>query len=324
MKYILYIGLNKTGTSTLQVYLGKNQAELLARGIWYPQLGRDPFAQHDLAQAIKEKDLARYRIDAAALKERGVPEGTRTVLICSENFHTVREVGDVAAVFPPACTRVFLYLREHVAYLTSWYQQVAQTRGDLTCSAMDFARLNGYPFMELVDRWRTVYGESLEVRAYDRAKLKDGDIVTDFFAAAFATEPPAERRFKDNNPSISGNLLFVKLVLNHFLTGEESRRIIEELSALSNIDARFTGRIQMDKQEAGKLVHRYREDREALRQQFGIAFKPPRDGQAGNAVPDLLTLKDDVALLLNEAKKRGFAFYDLFLQKREYLLPVLA
>jgi len=324
MNYLLHIGLNKTGTSTLQVYLGNNRAELLARGIWYPQMGRDRYAQHDLAQGIKEKDLARYGIDAAALKQGGVPPNTETVLLCSENFHTVREVADVAVLFPPAQTRVLLYLREHVGYLTSWYQQVAQTRGDLTCSAMDFARMQGYPFMELVNRWRAVYGDCLQVRAYERGNLKGGDIVADFFSAAFGMSPPVERRSPDLNPSISGNLLFVKLVLNHFLTGEESRRVIEELSALAGIDKRFTGSIQMAAQEAGRLAHRYREDRQQLREQFGIGFKPPREGQAGNPVPDLARLKDDIALFLDESKKRGFAFHELFLQKRAFLFPGMA
>ena len=322
MRFVLHIGLNKTGTSTLQVYLDKHREELLDQGIWYPALGRFPYAQHDLAQGIKEKDFSRYGIDPAALNETAVPKGVETVLICSENFHTVRDVSDVAALFPPEKTQVIVYLREHVAYLASWYQQVAQTRGDLTCSFFDFARLQGYPLMELVDRWRAIYGEKLHVRTYERDKLVDRDIVADFFSVAFGSKPPKARQFEDKNPSISGNLLFLKLLLNHILTWDESQKIIEELSALAGLDRRFTGSIQVAENDAKRLIHRYRQDRQQLKEQFGITFKVPREGQSGNPVPDLAALRDDVALFLKVAKNRGFAFHDLFMQKRELLFPL--
>ena len=38
MRYVLHIGTNKTGTSTLQDYLGTQRPELLSLGIWYPEI----------------------------------------------------------------------------------------------------------------------------------------------------------------------------------------------------------------------------------------------------------------------------------------------
>jgi hypothetical protein len=324
MRYILHIGLNKTGTSTLQVYLHNHRAELQAQGVWYPSMGKSANAQHDLAQGIKEKDFSKYGIDPGVLKESGAPEGTKTILICSENFHTVKDVPAVAALFPPEQTKVIIYLREHVAYLASWYQQVVQTRGDITYSFFDFAQLLGYPFMDLVGRWKSIYGENVHVRAYDRDKLVGGDIVVDFFAAAFGTKPPSPRHFEDKNPSISGNLLFVKLVLNHFLTMEESQAIIEELGALAVMDKRFTGKMRVSELDAKRLVHRYREDRKQLRESFGIMLKPPREGLDGNAAPDMATLRDDVAFFLSTAKARNFRFHDTFSRNRDLFFPPFA
>jgi hypothetical protein len=324
MQYVLHIGMNKTGTSTLQVYLYNHRAELQEKGIWYPSLGRSLNAQHDLSRGIKEKDFAKYGIDPAVLTDSGAPEGTQTILICSENFHTVNDVSRVAALFPPSQTKVILYMREHIAYLASWYQQMTQTRNDITCSYYDFARIMGYPFMELVDRWRSVYGANLNVRAYDREKLVGGDIVVDFFSAAFDGKPPSPRQFEDKNPSISGNLLFVKLLLNHFITMEESGAIVEELSSFAVQDKRFTGKIQISEFEAKRIAQLYRDDRHRIREELGIGFKVPREGVEGNPVPDLARLREDIAFFLDTAKSRGFVFYDMFCQKRDFLFPALA
>jgi hypothetical protein len=325
MRYVLHIGTNKTGTSTLQAYLGTLREELLQRGIWYPRIGNFEYAHHDLAEAIKlGGEFARFNIDPKSIAGEAVPSGVHTVIISSENFHTVRDISAVAALFPPDRTQVVLYLREHISYLSSWYQQDVQAaRALITCSFFEYAQLRGYPFMDLVERWQAVYGENLHVGAYDRNKLSGGDIVEDFFSVAFKSGPPIARRFEDKNPSISGNLLFTKLVLNHLLTVEESLRIVEELSALATLDKRFTGKISITERDAKRLAHRFGDDRKQLREKFGIGFKPPREGVQANPVPDFDTLHHDIGLLLQTAKDRSFAFHDIFMKKRDLMFSGL-
>jgi hypothetical protein len=325
MRYVLHIGTNKTGTSTLQVYLGTNRDELLKRGVWYPRAGRFEHAHHDFAEAIKlGGEFAKFGIDPAQVQAGAAPPGTETILLSSENFHTLRDISGVAEMFPPGRTRVVLYLREHISYLASWYQQDVQAaRALITCTFPEYAQLRGYPFMDLVGRWKRVYGDGLVVRAYDRERLAGGDIVEDFFHAAFGIQPPVARVFEDKNPSISGNLLFSKLVLNHLLTVEESLSIVEELSTLATLDARFSGRIRIAEQDAKRLAHRFGEDRRQLKQEAGVVFKPPKDGVAGNPVPDLSTLQADMAFLLAAARERGFAFHDIVMRKRDLIFPAL-
>jgi hypothetical protein len=325
MRYVLHIGTNKTGTSTLQVYLGSHREELLAHGIWYPRIGKFEYAHHDLAEALKlGGDFARFGVDPAVLQESAVPEGVKTVLLSSENFHTIKDLARVTALFPPDRTTIILYLREHISFLSSWYQQDVQAaRALVTCTFFEYAQLRGYPFMDLVSRWQAAYGENVRVRSYDRERMPSGDIVEDFFDTAFETKPPAPRKFEDRNPSISGNLLFTKLVLNHLLTVDESLRIVEELSSLATLDKRFSGKIRIAEQDTKRLAHRFGEDRKNLKQNFGVAFRPPRGGVEGNPVPNLPALHDDVTLLLNSAQARGFAFYDIFMQKREMMFPAL-
>src|SRR3954468_23386329 len=137
MRYVLHIGTNKTGTSTLQAYLGTHRKTLLEHGICYPLLGSDPLAHHELAEAIKLQDLGKFALIPTAVTNPVVGLPYNTVLFSSENFHTIMNVSSVANLFPPDETLIVLYVREHVRYLASWYQQDVQ-EWNVTCSFNDF------------------------------------------------------------------------------------------------------------------------------------------------------------------------------------------
>jgi len=318
MQYLLHIGTNKTGTSTLQRYLGGIRDELLKQGIWYPQIGSYPMAHHDYALGILKKDFAERGVDPDIIKHP--PPGTELVLLSSEAFHTVYPVEAVAERFPPDRTQIVLYLREHVSYLASWYQQSAQERL-MTCSFREFGELFRRDFAGLVDRWRKVYGDNVRVRPYDRERLRDGDIVKDFFWTAFRSDPPVERTFPDANPSISGNLLLLKLILNHMITIEENKRIIEEFAGLSQIDPRFGGRFTVSEREARRIAFKQGDDRKRLKQEYGIVFKPPREGIVGSPMPDPENLRSDMERILEHARKRGFFVYDLIKERHDLFFP---
>jgi len=320
MRYVLHIGTNKTGTSTLQDYLGTQRPELLSLGIWYPEIGSFPYAHHDLAYAIKKSDFGTYGISPDVISEGAAPSGATTTIISSEAFHTIRDVESVATFFPPDRTTVVLYLREHLSYLASWYREAAQAR-DITCSFFDFAQIFGYSLSEMADRWSTVYGKNFHVRPYERDKLVNRDIVSDFFATAFDMPPPIIRDFQDRNPSIAGNLLFLKLVLNHFLTPSDNKAIVHELSTLATLEPRFGGKMFVSEQDARRVTHRHAQDRKDLRQRHRIVFTPNREGIEGNRSPDMATLRDDIGLMLEISKARNFEFERVLLKNLGLLIP---
>ena len=53
MQYIVHIGVNKTGTSSLQSAFHGQRAQLAARGIVYPDIGLDLGAHHNLSRVVK-------------------------------------------------------------------------------------------------------------------------------------------------------------------------------------------------------------------------------------------------------------------------------
>jgi hypothetical protein len=181
-RFLLHIGANKTGTSSIQRMLATNAPALACAGWVYPHFHLSHCAHHPLAYAL------------AGHPTRGVPDGWRTAfaqatadpgmayVISSELF--VRNVPPEAAatLFPPDQTRIVLYLREHLSYLASWYAQAVQER-NLTASFDDYIRLFPQPFEGFLKRWEAVYGAAaITLRPFRRDAFPGGDIRQDMLA----------------------------------------------------------------------------------------------------------------------------------------------
>lgn len=311
MQYIVHIGVNKTGTSSLQSAFHGHRARLTARGIVYPDIGIDLAAHHNLSRVVKGARPA-----AVGLPEdwpaafAAVVGDARLCVLSSEDFATIPDPAPLARICPPGQTRIVVYVREHVAHAASWYQQAVQSQ-NLTMSLRDFAERGVADYCGLVDRWAAVYGaEAVILRHYDRAQLVAGDVVADF---AELVEPGLAALFAgktyDANPSLSGNLLFLKRLLNAFLTREEARAIVHEAGALTVLDPGFRGKMAVDAETVTRIRHLSRADREGLATRFGIHLAAPHGALKGHACPDHGRLAADFAQIRDHAahSKPGIA-----------------
>jgi hypothetical protein len=273
MKFVLHIGTNKTGTSSLQDCLYRNRDRLREHGVLYPDIGLDGAAHHNLGRTIKQGDP-----DELGIGEKwrnfikASSDAFETTLFSSETFHTIEKVSLVGKYFPAGETRIILYIREHAAYLASWYQQAVQAR-NLTSTLEEFIKGYGRHYSLLVGAWAEVFGaRNVIVRVYDRSRLRDGDIISDFVSLLPPLEKATLQLEKDEkNPSISGNLLFLKCVLNHFITEAESKEVIYEINELSKLDSTFVGRIFVPENLVKRIAYEYRRDRHELTSRFRIS-----------------------------------------------------
>ena len=310
MRFILHIGINKTGTSSLQRTLSNNADALRALDICYPETGRGGgAAHHDLSRALKGMPAERFGLPPAWREAfLAEAESCATCVVSSEDFATMPDPAKAATLFPPGETQVVVYLREHLRHLASWYQQAIHSRA--VCLDFDeFARNYRKDFHPVLDRWKQVFGaRNLLVRQYDRATLEDGDIVRDFLAHAI---PEAQGKLTpvpgEANPSLAGNLLFAKLLLNLTQPQDLAQgRTLTELAALTKLDASFRGSVPVAAETVARLRRLTRPDREALARDHGFRFEPPMGAIDGPAYPDLTRLRDDLELLRDGARKRGF------------------
>ena len=313
MNIVLHIGVNKTGTSSLQFACSENHEALSASGILYPKIGQGYSAHHGVAFEIhrdekKNKPGDRWgALDPGwldCLEEMAI--GHDAVVLSSEAFHSLGNPARVAEVFSGHQVSVVMYLREHFGYVRSWYQQAVQGNV-VTCALSDFQGVRKASLCSVVDEWVAAFGEkSVYPRVFDRSGLVGGDIVSDFFS--IAPLPPVDlssfaKAEVRKNLSVSGNLLFFKRVANHILTRQEAIDVADELGAMTVLDKSFQGAIAVDESVAGKIRGLYEEDRRLLEDKYGLKFSALKWSPDGNQCPNPDRLARDWELVVSEMER---------------------
>lgn len=305
MEYLIHIGTNKTGTSSLQSFIYSNKEKLLKFGVLYPEIGIETSAHHNFVRWVKTKseddqfyDDFRKSID---------PFKPEKVLFSSESFHTLENPDLLLKFFPKGQTKIVVYIREHAAYLSSWYQQALQAR-NTSIGFDEFIQIFSADYKKLITKWVNTFGkENVFVRNYNREDLYDRDIVSDFLSNYLEFDKSVFKSLLlEKNPSIAGNLLYIKRILNQVITKQESLSIVYEIVELTKLKPEFKGKIALDPQILAKISFLYREDRKWLKKNYGISIEPIKEIKKGHLFPDMNTLKDDLKLVYNTAETKNF------------------
>lgn len=237
---IVHMGLNKTGSTTLQGWLQINRAALRDQGIWYDSL--EPHGGPHLSTATGWTIYAHsqrtnyvpggwqaqsYRIRSRAdLQERldqfltGVeatfpPPGEGTYLTSSEHIgagvKNVPEMDKLHNWFASRFNEVryVVYIREQTDWVASAYVQAVRSG---TTESLDayIERFGFNDYHALIKKWRGVAGaENVDVRLFDRAAFEGGDLIDDFAHAigADASQTLRPSRLNDSMPLYQLNLL---------------------------------------------------------------------------------------------------------------------
>lgn len=295
---IIHIGLNKTGTSSIQNFLGKNRAHLATRGFCYPNLGDGSAAHHAAAAALARGEGDTLR--ALVMAQMGE---TDTLLLSSEAFADLDDSAVIARLFADFEVEVVVYVREHLSHLVSWYQQDIQM-GSMTCGLDAYGALKTGGFAPRLEAWRRAFGAArMQVAIYDRQMLTAGDSLTDFMARIGLDGWESWPRTPwENNPSVTGNLLFFKKLANCFGDGRQPG-IAEEIEELSKLSPRFRGRLHVSAPLAEKIVHRSGADRERLKALYGLAVPVHAGPLDGEPMPFHETLAEDWTLVTEAAQE---------------------
>ena len=308
-KYILHIGTNKTGTTAIQDYLFNNKENLKKEGVIYPSTGIQNFAHHNLARVMIGKPPSEVGLPTdwfQTLKKEC--EGFETVIISSEVFHTIDDPKRLTKFFPSGKTEIIIYLREHLAYLTSWYQQAVQLR-NITSKFSEFVELTytQLNFMEIIDKWTKVFGKkNVKVRLFERSAFEGGNVVNDIVSLIPSLNMMDIPSHSTSNPSVSGNLLFFKLLVNNFVLDANDYSLAYEISQLTKLDESFKGKIRVEEALSKKIYFRYREDRRLLQKKYGFEMSMNKGFQDGYLYPDMDRLENDFNTIVEHARARDF------------------
>ena len=213
MKVIIHIGTHKTGTSTIQHFLGKNRNALKHRGVFVPQSSREDYAMHhDLFAATcipNELELPTFMVDHLCASTFKMKEYTtedqdkywehyrheieanchRADLVIFSNEHFVcvseNEIMRLKKLLEPLFDdiSIVLYLRRQPEYLISHYSTFS-TCGS-TMEFFDYLNLHEecsfLAYHKIVERWSSILGkDKLKIRIFDKQEFYDNNLLLDF------------------------------------------------------------------------------------------------------------------------------------------------
>lgn len=305
-RVFLHIGLNKTGTSSIQDILYHNYDFLRSKGVLYPKTWFKDGGHHELvplARRSKQEILADARFRDLE-EEIGDAE---TVIMSSEPLWNLTGLEHIRTALGHHDVRAVIYLRHHLPHLLSWYQQNVQAAIQ-TADPLDFVHFQRFSYVKILTWLAERFGrDKLEIRVYDRARLKDGDSVADFFdVCGIPMYEELQRKPWEQNPSITGNLLFFKRVMNFVIDREETEMFVDEMTDLAKLDETFTGGLFIPGEDLRHWNNIFAHDVRRVRENFGIDMGPQLQKLKGHPSPDWSRWERDFEMIVEGARARDF------------------
>lgn len=199
-RIVFHIGTHKTGTTAIQVSLGKAHDHLLARGVLYPRAGRGGPGHAQLARELRSTDAPLAKVPS----HLGILEEVRTarpatLVVSSEELLTVGSPRPVewarhlCEELQPAHVDVLGYVRPQWERIESQYAVRVRTGRGWEPFEQALERMmvdKRFDYVETFRPWRQAFGDRLELRPYGADLLLGGDAVTDFWNSVGLGAPP--------------------------------------------------------------------------------------------------------------------------------------
>lgn len=215
-RIFLHIGLEKTGTTSIQRFLQKNRDALRAKDYLYPrnlapggggsQHAVVAYAQNDDKiddtrmhwEATDPQSIKRFRnrLDNNFIP-RLVEAKCNNIIISSEHLSsrlkTREELERLRELLGPIASdiHVYVYLRRQDDFFLSSYSTYVKS-GDsrrFDQVAQPQSETSRYDYLMLLDLWADVFGEDkIFANLFDRRYLHDGDVVSDFLTKIGITD----------------------------------------------------------------------------------------------------------------------------------------
>ena len=192
---IIHLGNKKTGSTSLQGFLARNEDALRGKGVNFVSAGRRHIAHNQLFRPMRGPDAAAVWGDITA-EVTGAPDMLH--LMSSEMFFDQSIAQSMAAHLPDGLrskTRLVVYLRRQDAYLEAMYKQMTKN-GRVHATPTQFVQAMGVElggYASVLRAFEDVVGrDAIILRVFERGQLKNGDTSADFLdILGLASDDPA-------------------------------------------------------------------------------------------------------------------------------------
>lgn len=205
---VIHLGNKKTGSTSLQWFLGLNEAALRARNVNFITTGRPHVAHNPLFRSLRGPSARDIWTEIAA-EVAAAPDMLH--VMSSELFFDTPLALSMAKHMPEELrkvTRLVVYLRRQDSYLEAMYKQLVKN-GRLHATPGQFMadigpQLANY-FETLQAFERGVDHTGIAVRIFDRNRLKNGDTTADFLdiIGLSSSDPDFEQPAHTANETLS-------------------------------------------------------------------------------------------------------------------------
>jgi hypothetical protein len=275
----IHLGTHKTGTTSIQMTLGRH-AEVLARsGYLYPLTCRpdDAPAQHNVAFSLR--DDPRFRRSNGTIEEllEEIKTSSLDIILSSEEFshalhYEPKKFQELVDQIASLCPRIviLIYLRRQIDYIRSNYFErlksgFALTFEDYAMQRLEF-ELSEFPldYSKLISAIDNLKGVEAIVRSYDA--VRNGRVVSDFLQVVGL--PPSEFDI-DAGVNLEQSLAesFGRYYQNRMgrpATGAEQDIINAIVPALS------AAKLRMADSTRAVVTQRFRKSNEEIATRFGL------------------------------------------------------
>lgn len=276
--FVLHIGRHKCGTTSLQRFLSKNMEQLQRNGLYYPLSAQDGVdgAHHDVPRYLANR--TRVNADTAAMQLQKsryedlleeIKDIDLPVLLSSEGFQKVNPL-ELPEIFVQGSTRIIIYIREQVDYLAASYSQEVH-EGRATRSYQSYAGSFSPDYAKFLEPWEERFGQqNITVRIFGKTDLKNGDVISDFMHVLNIGDDAGFSYPKvSSNPSIGGNLLYFKRLLNQTSISDELlRQTYGVWSGLAVQNEKFRRKPQFSKQFVERIRAKFEGSNEIVRKKY--------------------------------------------------------
>jgi hypothetical protein len=298
MKLTLHVGLPKTATTFVQHTLSAEKARLAEAGVVYPC---DSLEHHDLPKLVEQVAAGRgkYRRKLNTLLARFADEvatSGREHLLISSEYLIETPPAAVALLdetlhrhFPGLSEiRVLCYVREPIAFSTSFCQQVVKSAHQRLAQFYE----SPWPLnlRDCLSRYADQFGRAaLEVRKFHPDSLKNGDILDDFVDALGVDGLDLKRERGTLNAALTDQGVQIADALAEIRPIKDRRRRYRR-DYRRMLEAIEGNRFVLPEAVQDRIEAASREDLAMLRDEFGVVLTPVRQ-----KVPEDALLPEDTA-----------------------------
>jgi hypothetical protein len=222
-KILLHVGLNKTGSTSIQRFYFENREDLLERGFLYPDTGLVGVGHHSLAWSIgigrslrNNKTIDRKTI-YHTLKEEFKKSTANNLIISSEYFCIANDeqIAEIAQEFSSlGNVTIFFVLRRQDKWIESLYSEVVQA----LISKIDIALYyEGLPsqfldFYSMTIKWKRHFPGRITIIPYQEKRLDIHHVVSTELGIDFS----GFKEVATENVSLSPQALAIMRMLPQF------------------------------------------------------------------------------------------------------------